>query len=201
MELHQLQVNRGLKKKKRIGRGGKLGTYSGRGIKGQKARSGARFEPIIRPLIKRYHKLKGASFISAPKAKISAEVNLSLLEKHFQAGETVSPQSLVEKSIISTRHQHVPVIKVLSDGELTKKLIFDKCSLSEAARKKIMEAGGEIISEPAKRGKKTKKQLSAEEIQEQQAKFQERQAKQRAAKKKAIEKRRKEARKSKGKKK
>lgn len=200
MELHELQVDRGLKKKKRVGRGGKSGTYSGRGIKGQKARSGARFEPMIRPLIKRYHKLKGASFVSAPKAKILAEVNLFQLEKHFQAGETVSPQSLVEKSIISTRHQHIPAVKILSDGELTKKLIFEKCSLSEATRKKIMETGGEIISEPVKKGKKTKKQLSPEERQEQQAKFQERLAKQRAAKKKAIEKRRKEARKSNSKK-
>lgn len=201
MELHQLQVDRGLKKKKRVGRGGKRGTYSGRGVKGQKARAGARFEPIIRPLIKRYHKLKGASFTSGPKPKILAEVSLSALEKNFEAGETVSPQSLKERSLIKSYHGKFPVIKILNNGDLTKDLIFEKCSFSSSAREKVLAAKGQIKAEPVKKAKKTKKQLSAEEVQQQKERFQERIAKQRAAKKKAAEKRRKEARKSKGKKK
>ncbi|MBZ1348254.1 MAG: uL15 family ribosomal protein [Candidatus Nealsonbacteria bacterium] len=59
MQLHQLKPIHKRKKRKRLGRGGKRGTYSGRGMKGQKSRAGARFEPIIRGLIKRYPKLRG----------------------------------------------------------------------------------------------------------------------------------------------
>ncbi len=62
MQLHELRPKHKLKKKKRIGRGGKTGTYSGRGVKGQKSRAGAKFEPIIRGLIKRYPKLRGYRF-------------------------------------------------------------------------------------------------------------------------------------------
>lgn len=201
MELHQLQVNRGLKEKKRVGRGGKRGTYSGRGVKGQKARAGARFEPIIRPLIKRYHKLKGDRFTSAAKPKILAEVSLSALEKNFESGQTVSPEILREKSLIKSYYGKVPAVKILNNGELTKDLIFEKCSFSNSAREKVLALKGQIKEEPVRKAKKGKKQLSAEEIQQQKAKFQERVAKQRAAKKKTAEKRRKEARKSKGKKK
>lgn len=62
MQLHELRPKHKIKKAKRIGRGGKRGTYSGRGMKGQKSRAGARFEPIIRGLIKRYPKLRGYRF-------------------------------------------------------------------------------------------------------------------------------------------
>ena len=62
MQLHELRPKHKIKKRKRIGRGGKRGTYSGRGMKGQKSRAGARFEPIIRGLIKRYPKLRGYKF-------------------------------------------------------------------------------------------------------------------------------------------
>lgn len=62
MQLHELRPKHKLKKRKRIGRGGKRGTYSGRGVKGQKSRSGRRFAPVIRSLIKRYPKLRGYRF-------------------------------------------------------------------------------------------------------------------------------------------
>jgi large subunit ribosomal protein L15 len=62
MQLHEIKPIYKIKKKKRIGRGGKRGTYSGKGIKGQKSRAGTRFEPIIRGLIKRYPKLRGYKF-------------------------------------------------------------------------------------------------------------------------------------------
>jgi large subunit ribosomal protein L15 len=64
MQLHQLKPIHKLKKRKRVGRGGKKGTYSGRGIKGQKARAGRRLKPAIRELIKRYPKLRGYKFKS-----------------------------------------------------------------------------------------------------------------------------------------
>jgi large subunit ribosomal protein L15 len=62
MQLHDIHPIHKSKKKKRVGRGGKRGTYSGRGQKGQKSRAGAKFEPIIRSLIKKYPKLRGYKF-------------------------------------------------------------------------------------------------------------------------------------------
>ena len=59
MQLHQIQTKNSLKKSKRIGRGGKRGTYSGKGIKGQKSRAGAKIRPEIRDFIKKLHKLRG----------------------------------------------------------------------------------------------------------------------------------------------
>ncbi|MFQ6049937.1 MAG: hypothetical protein ACE5J0_02775 [Candidatus Paceibacterales bacterium] len=58
MELHELKPIHKKKKRKRVGRGGKRGTYSGRGIKGQKTRAGRKLKPIIQETIKRYPKLR-----------------------------------------------------------------------------------------------------------------------------------------------
>ena len=74
-----------LKKKKRIGRGGKRGTYSGRGIKGQKSRAGRKFAPVIRGLIKRYPKLRGYRFKA--EEKNLAVVNVEVLDKKFDNSE------------------------------------------------------------------------------------------------------------------
>jgi len=59
IQLHQIQPEHKLKKKKRVGRGGKRGTYCGRGIKGQKSRAGAKIRPALRDLIKRIPKKRG----------------------------------------------------------------------------------------------------------------------------------------------
>lgn len=65
MQLHQIEVKK--KEKKRIGRGGKRGTYCGRGIKGQKSRAGAKIRPAIRDLIKKIPKIRGYRFKSKKK--------------------------------------------------------------------------------------------------------------------------------------
>ena len=59
MQIHELRPKHKNRAKKRIGRGGKHGTYSGKGIKGQASRAGRKMVPIIRELIKKYPKLKG----------------------------------------------------------------------------------------------------------------------------------------------
>jgi len=69
MQLHQVKPSHKTKTKKRVGRGGKKGTYSGRGIKGQKARAGAKLKPAIRDLIKKIPKLRGYKFKKKSKAK------------------------------------------------------------------------------------------------------------------------------------
>ena len=69
MQIHQLQLKDRSKSKKRIGRGGKRGTYSGRGIKGQKSRAGAKVRPALRDIIKKIPKKRGYKF-SLRKKKI-----------------------------------------------------------------------------------------------------------------------------------
>jgi large subunit ribosomal protein L15 len=145
MQLHQLRPTHPKKQRKRIGRGGKRGTYSGRGIKGQKAHAGRRLEPIIRRWIKRYPKIRGYKFkfkIQNAKCKI---VNLDILEKKFKTGERVNPEILLERKIIRRIKGRVPKVKILGKGEITKPLTVDSCQVSKSAKEKIEKAGGRII--------------------------------------------------------
>ncbi len=146
MQLHQLKPKHKLKTKKRIGRGGKKGTYSGRGMKGQRSRAGRRFEPIIRGLIKRYPKLRGYKFKPKVKNQNSEIVilNLDILEKKFNSGERITPKVLLEKKIISTIKGKLPKVKILAEGKLTKALIIENCQFSKQAKEKIEKAGGNI---------------------------------------------------------
>lgn len=144
MQLHQLKPIHKLKKPKRVGRGGKHGTYSGRGIKGQKARAGKKLQPIIRNLIKRYPKLRGyKSKIKSQNSKL-AVFNLEILEKRFNAGDKVNPQVLLEKKIISRIKGKLPKIKILGKGEIKKPLTIENCKVSEQAKEKIEKAGGKV---------------------------------------------------------
>lgn len=142
MQLHQLKPNHASKKRKRVGRGGKRGTYSGRGLKGQRSRSGARFQPIIRELIKRYPKLRG--YKSRRMAIKPAVVNFETLDKKFNEGETVNPQALLEKRLIYRIKGRIPKVKILGGKEIKKALIFENCLVSKQAKEKIEKAGGTI---------------------------------------------------------
>ncbi len=142
MQLHQIQPKIKKKPRKRVGRGGKRGTYSGKGIKGQKARAGASFEPAIRTFVKRYHKLKGYR-TSSGKGNL-AVLNLSVLEKKFDNGESVSPESLLKKKLIRRIKGRVPLVKILAKGDLTKKLVFENCQFSNKAKEKIEKVEGTI---------------------------------------------------------
>ncbi|PIP25107.1 MAG: 50S ribosomal protein L15 [Candidatus Nealsonbacteria bacterium CG23_combo_of_CG06-09_8_20_14_all_36_12] len=170
MQLHELKPIHKLKRKKRIGRGGKRGTYSGRGIKGQKARAGRRLKPVIRDLIKRYPKLRGYKFKSKVKSQKSklAILNTETLEKKFKTGEKVSPKILIEKRLIRRIKGRIPKVKILgrhppttrgalregggrvgvpqkrAPGKLTKKLIIEGCQVSKSAREEIEKAQGII---------------------------------------------------------
>jgi large subunit ribosomal protein L15 len=143
MQLHELRPKRKLKKRKRIGRGGKRGAYSGRGLKGQKAHAGRRLEPIIRKMIKRYPKLRGYRFRLVPALMVS-EVNLEVLDKKFKAGEKINPEILLERKIIATIKGKTPKVKILSKGDITKSLTIEGCSVSKSAKEKIEKAGGSV---------------------------------------------------------
>lgn len=142
MQLFELKPKHKNRGRKRVGRGGKKGTYSGRGIKGQKSRAGRKMVPIIRELIKRYPKLKG--YRSFAIENNLAVVNLEVLEKNSKDGETINPENLLKKGIVSKIEGRTPKIKILGTGKLTKKLIVENCKTSKSAKEAIEKAGGVI---------------------------------------------------------
>ena len=160
--------------RKRIGRGlgsGK-GRYSGRGIKGQKSRSGsnkmrAGFEGGQRPRYMRVGKRRGATSKDAmpigPFRTFTQGVNLRELERVFADGDTVNIESLAEKGL--TKNSRADV-KILGYGELTKKLSVTAHAFSASAREKINAAGGSATAlrepaDPRKKRKRSKKPAPA----------------------------------------
>lgn len=142
MQLHQIQPKHRQQRKHRIGRGGKKGTYSGRGMKGQSARAGAKFLPVIRSLIKRYPKLRG--YRVSHKLPAFFIVSLHAIEKAFQASEVVSPASLFEKRLISRFGKKMLPVKILASEEMKKALTFEGCKVSKNAKVAIEKAGGTV---------------------------------------------------------
>ena len=142
MQIHELKPKHKNKDKKRVGRGGKKGTYSGKGIKGQKSRAGRKMEPIIRSLIKRYPKLKGYRSFAIKNDFVV--VNLEVLEKNTKDGETINPENLIKKGIISNIKGKTPKVKILGTGKITKKLVVENCKFSKTAKEAIEKAGGSI---------------------------------------------------------
>ena len=144
MQLHELKPTKARTTAKRVGRGGKRGKTSGRGHKGQKARSGGGvrtgFEGGAMPL---YMRLPKKGFSNAPFKTEYAIVNLDALEAKFDGGE-VTRESLIEKGLLSGIEKRRP-IKILGNGTLTKKLTFVKIDkFSGSAKEAIEKAGGEI---------------------------------------------------------
>jgi len=151
MQLHELQPKTRRVKAKRVGRGGKRGKTSGRGHKGQKARSGHSLRPEIRDIIKKLPKLRGhgtnrARTINDSTSKAVA-VNLHILEDNFKVGESVTPTVLRKRGLITNQKGNkTMVVKILGNGSLSKKLSVSGCNVSESARTQIEKAGGVILS-------------------------------------------------------
>jgi len=135
MQLHQLKPKKKNKKRKRIGRGGKKGTYSGRGMKGQRSRAGTRFEPVVRSLIKKYPKLRGYKFKSLDSKSVL--INIETLEKNFKNGEKISPQILLEKGLVRKIKGRLPKVKILGKGKTAKSFMIEGCQISKTAEEKI----------------------------------------------------------------
>jgi len=142
MENHNLKPKHKSKKKKRVGRGGKRGTYSGRGMKGQKSRAGRKMQPMIRELIKKYPKLRG--YRARTREKKVVGINIAILDEKFKGGEIINPQVLIEKKIIKRIKGKIPLVKILGRGKIKKKLIIENCQVSKAVKEKIKQAEGII---------------------------------------------------------
>ena len=142
MQLHQLKPKHKIRRKRGIGRGGKRGTFSGRGTKGQKARAGRKFQPIIRELIKRYPKLRG--YRMEKRRKKTIPVSIQLLERKFKSGEIITPAYLLKKGIIRKIKGKIPKVKILGKEKLSKALIIENCAVSKTKKEIIEKAGGTI---------------------------------------------------------
>ena len=151
LNLSSLKPAQDRKTRKRIGRGlgsGK-GRYSGRGIKGQKSRSGshkmrAGFEGGQMPIYMRVGKQRGATSKDAmpigPFRTSTAPVNVGSLDR-FADGAEVTPESLVEQGLLKNTKTDV---KLLGNGELKKKLTVRVHAISASAREKVEAAGGTV---------------------------------------------------------
>jgi large subunit ribosomal protein L15 len=168
LNLHTLKPAQPRRDRKRVGRGlgsGK-GRYSGRGIKGQKSRSGshkmaAGFEGGQMPIDMRLGKLRGNTSADAmpigPFRTYSQPVNLRDLEARFEPGDEVTPETLKAKRLI--RKVSVDV-KVLGVGELSKALTVSAHGFSKTAKDKIEKAGGSVTwlrGEPVEKKPKARK--------------------------------------------
>jgi large subunit ribosomal protein L15 len=142
MQLHQLQKSKAVRDKKRVGRGGKRGTYSGKGVKGQKSRAGRKLRPEWRDALKSIPKMRGYRFGGIQDKP--AVLNLGLIEKLFADGAVVTPKILLQKKLISKISGHLPAVKILAGGQLKKKLSFSGLKISQPARVAIEKAGGTI---------------------------------------------------------
>ena len=151
MKLHN--VHQGItknKKRRRVGRGpgSGHGKTCGRGHKGQKSRAGWSRSPIFQggamPLVRRVPK---RGFNNKFALTVFA-VNVGDLEGAFDDGAEVTPATLKEQSMATRRYD---VLKILGDGELTKKLVVSAHRFSKSAREKIEKAGGKVIVLPGKR--------------------------------------------------
>lgn len=133
-----------------MGRGGSRGGTSGKGHKGQKARSGgtvrAGFEGGQMPL---YRRLPKRGFTNARFKPELIIVNLDRLDKAFNDGDIVTTQQLIERGVIKTKkgkRQFASkiVIKLLGNGEISKKLTVQLDACSKSAAQAIEKAGGSV---------------------------------------------------------
>ncbi|EEJ52608.1 50S ribosomal protein L15 [Oribacterium sinus] len=142
MELSKLSPAEGSKHSQNFrrgrGHGSGNGKTAGKGHKGQKARSGAPrigFEGGQMPLFRRIPK-RG---FTDPNSKVITGINVSVLEDRYNAGDEVTLENLLEKRIIRKVNDGV---KILGNGELTKKLTVKVNAFSESAKEKIEAVGG-----------------------------------------------------------
>jgi large subunit ribosomal protein L15 len=143
MQMHNFKPVHKNKRSQQVGRGGRRGKTSGKGTKGQNARAGRKKRPELRDLIKKIPKLRGRGVnINRPMTDAKIAVNLSSIEEAFKAGDTVSPETLLKNGLIEVRNGKITAIKILGEGELTKKLTFSKVNVSTSAKVKIEKAGG-----------------------------------------------------------
>lgn len=142
MQTHQLKRNTRYQKKKTVGRGGKRGTTSGRGTKGQKARAGHRMRPELRDIIKKLPKQRGYHFQSF--GEQAATVSLGAIAAQFAAGDIISPKALADKGLIPRVAGRLPAVKILGGAAVKAKFTIQGCTVSASVREAVVAAGGAV---------------------------------------------------------
>jgi large subunit ribosomal protein L15 len=145
MQIHELKRIHKNKKSAQVGRGGTRGKTSGRGTKGQKARAGRKLRPEMRDIIKKLPKRRGRgknSFLSIQEKPVV--INLEVIEKHFSDGERITPSVLIKKEIVELYKGRQPRVKVLGNGEVSKKLHLSGFFVSAGTKAKVEKAGGSV---------------------------------------------------------
>jgi large subunit ribosomal protein L15 len=157
MSLHEINQNvETHKKPTRVGRGlgSGQGKTAGKGHKGQRARAGWKSSPVFQgggmPLVRRVPK---RGFTNSFALRVVA-VNVGDIDAAFESGDSVTPDALIERGLIKLRHD---LIKVLGDGELTKKLSISAHRFSASAKEKIEKAGGTATVLPGRTSVAVKK--------------------------------------------
>ncbi len=156
LSLHTIKPSKGAtKKKKRVGRGNASGhgTYSGRGLKGQRSRSGGKSglkRKGMKKILLQTPKLRG---FKSDKPKNQA-VNLIDLNNNFKDGAQINPRVLLKARLINTIKKPV---KILGNGELRlKKLEFSDVKMSESVKEQVAKMDGKIISQKSVKSIKPK---------------------------------------------
>ncbi|WP_121631241.1 50S ribosomal protein L15 [Tropicibacter alexandrii] len=147
MKLHELRDNEGAtQRKKRIGRGpgsgkGKMG---GRGIKGQKSRSGVAINGYEGGQMPLYQRLPKRGF-NKPNRKAFAVVNLGLIQKFVEAGK-LDAGSITEETLVASGlvRRKLDGIRVLAKGDVTSALTIDVTGASKSAIEAVEKAGGSL---------------------------------------------------------
>jgi len=142
MQLHELQPKTKFKSRKRVGRGGKRGTYSGKGQKGQKSRAGHRIRPAERDFIQRLPKLRGFKFKSLKLKPVV--INLNDLEKKIK-GNIINKQSLIQAGLIKKSDKKIKILGPKKE-EIKQAFQIEGLEVSKKLRKVIELAGGTIKS-------------------------------------------------------
>ena len=156
MQLHNLKSKKKKGPSARVGRGGKRGTYSGRGQKGQKSRAGRVIRKAERDLIIRLPKRRG--FMNKPKSDKPMVFNVVDLVKKLKPAlkdknKIIDLKFLQGVGILSRRFKGE--VKILGTGNIDIPVIFKGVKVSKSAKMKIEKAGGQIIAEGEKKAQKS----------------------------------------------
>jgi large subunit ribosomal protein L15 len=153
MKLHELSDNPGATKpRKRVGRGPGSGTgkMGGRGIKGQKSRSGVAIKGYEGGQMPLYQRLPKRGF-SKPNRKSYSAINLGLIQKFVDAGKidikaTITEDLLVSSGVVRRKRDG---IRILAKGDVTSKLNLDVTGASKSAIEAVEKAGGSLTVKAA----------------------------------------------------
>ncbi len=142
---HNLKKNTSARTtRRRLGRGDGSGTgnFSGRGVKGQRSRSGGKAGNARRSFMMNLRNIPKLRGFKSPNAK-AATVTLAQIEAAFEAGAVVAPHTLLKSNVIATIKSGV---KIVSTGEITKAVTVKGCKVSASAKAAIEKAGGTVAA-------------------------------------------------------